>query len=380
MLLRIVLSRSDRRRSGFTLIELLVVIAIIAILVALLLPAVQQAREAARRTQCKNQLKQFALGLHNYADVYQRFPAGAGGPSVANTRLGPFVGLLPFIDESALYNMISSPQTFGENSFIAFGATPYDETYHPWRAQYQIKGMRCPSDSPKGEVVRGVTFASTSYAFCSGDHVTGTATPPTGGNSAPQREYQKRGIFGWQSYTPIRNITDGTSNTILISERCFPRGEDRSIFGHTAEAISQMSQRPAKCLEQVSKSTREFLPTVTLLTYPASVVDLANRPRRTAGTRAYDGAPIYTGFNTVLPPNSPSCVASDANSAGVFSAQSWHVGGVQAAFADGSVRFISENIDAGDSGAIEVLTSGPSPYGIWGALGSMNGGEVIGTY
>ncbi len=98
---------------GFTLVELLVVIAIIGILVGLLLPAVQSAREAARRMQCTNQLKQFGLGLHNYADVSKKFPAGSGGPQHAGNRLNAMVGLLPYIEETNLYNMINSPQTFG---------------------------------------------------------------------------------------------------------------------------------------------------------------------------------------------------------------------------------------------------------------------------
>ncbi|HUP80256.1 MAG TPA: DUF1559 domain-containing protein, partial [Pirellula sp.] len=95
-----------RRKSGFTLVELLVVIAIIGILVGLLLPAVQAAREAARRMQCTNQLKQFGLALHNYADVYKKFPAGSAGPSYSGNRLNAMVGLLPFVEESALYNMV----------------------------------------------------------------------------------------------------------------------------------------------------------------------------------------------------------------------------------------------------------------------------------
>ncbi len=126
-----------RQRTGFTLVELLVVIAIIGILVGLLLPAVQAAREAARRMQCTNSLKQFGLALHNYASTYKRFPAGSGGtqagnPNGNNSRINAMVGLLPFIEESALYNMIQSPQTFGTVTYQPGGPAPWDANYDLW--------------------------------------------------------------------------------------------------------------------------------------------------------------------------------------------------------------------------------------------------------
>lgn len=97
----------------------------------------------------------------------------------------------------------------------------------------------------------------------------------------------------------------------------------------------------------------------------------------TGGTMAYCGAPYaWSGFNTMLPPNSPSCLVGNVNTFGVFAPQSWHPGGVNSVFADGSVRFISETINAGNPAAPESL-SGPSPYGVWGAFGTMCGGEVV---
>ena len=354
------------RRTGFTLVELLVVIAIIGILVGLLLPAVQAAREAARRMQCTNQLKQFGLALHNYADTYKKFPAGSGGsgaptgqghPFSNNNRINAMVGLLPFVEESALYNRIQSPQTFGTFNFNPGGSSPWDSNYELWGSQFQVKGMNCPSDSPVGDPRggrwAGGAAATTSYSFCHGDHMTGIRD---------QGAYQRRGLFGTRSYAGFQNITDGTSNTMAISERCFPKG-DRSVFGHTVENLVGLPTNPSLCLAQANRATRDFLPTATLSVY------------RTGGTRAYDGMPIYTGFNAILPPNTPSCLIGNINTHGVMTAQSWHTGGVNVVFGDGSVRFIADSIDAGSSSSPEVL-SGPSPYGVWGALGTINGGEV----
>ena len=342
-------------RRGFTLVELLVVIAIIGVLVALLLPAVQAAREAARRTQCINQMRQFGLALHNYMDTFKNLPAGSGGTPASGNRLNPNIGLLMFVEGTALYDIISSSQTFGGTTFQPFGAQPWNQNYDPWGKAFQVKGMHCPSDVPVGDPRGGRTgtMASTSYAFCVGDHVTGTGD---------QHAYQDRGLFGTRSYASFRNITDGTSNTLAMSEKCFPKSS-RSIFGHTVENLPGLQTNPALCLAQADRGTGNYLPSATLSVY------------RTGGTRAYDGMPIYTGFNTVLPPNSPSCQIGNVNTVGVMTSQSWHPGGVNSCFADGSIRFINQNIDGGNAGAAERL-SGPSPYGVWGALGTINGGEA----
>ncbi len=354
----------NRRSRGFTLVELLVVIAIIGILVGLLLPAVQAAREAARRMQCTNSLKQLGLALHNYASTYKKFPAGSGGTSTGNpngnnNRINAMIGLLAYIEEGGLYNMIHSPQTFGAVTYKPGGPAPWDANYDLWGGQFQVKNLNCPSDSPLGDNRggrwAGGRAATTSYSFCHGDHMTGIQD---------QGAYQRRGMFGTRSYAGFQNITDGTSNTMAVSERCFSQGAGRSLFGRTMESLAGVNLNPALCLAQVNRATRQWLPTVTTLS-----------GYYTGGTRAYDGMPIYTGFNAILAPNSPSCLIGNINSRGVMSAQSWHTGGVNVVFADGSVRFISESIDAGNSGLPESL-SGPSPYGVWGALATINGGET----
>ena len=131
--------RLNQLRAGFTLVELLVVIAIIGILVALLLPAVQAAREAARRMQCTNNQKQVGLALHSYHDVYKKLPPRIGGSYWTNnwTPSG-IMRLLPFIEQDPLYQQISSPQTYGGTTFIPFNVVSYDMNYLPWKAKIPV--------------------------------------------------------------------------------------------------------------------------------------------------------------------------------------------------------------------------------------------------
>jgi prepilin-type N-terminal cleavage/methylation domain-containing protein/prepilin-type processing-associated H-X9-DG protein len=345
-----------RNQRAFTLVELLVVIAIIGVLVALLLPAVQMARESARRVQCFNNMRQWGLALHNYMDSLTNLPAGSGGTPQNEKRINPNHGLMMFSENSNLYEQISTVQTFGAVTYPAFGPQPWIADYDLYGKAFQVKAMHCASDVPVGDPRGGRTgaLASTSYAFCYGDHVTGTTL------NGP---YQNRGLFGFDRYIGFRQITDGTSNTLAMSEKCFPKG-DRSTFGHTVENLPGLQTNPALCLAQAMRSPKQYLPTATLSSY------------RTGGTRAYDGMPVYTGFTCVLPPNSPSCQVGNVNTVGVLSAQSWHPGGVNSCFADGSIRFINENIDAGNPGTPETLGAGASPYGVWGAFGTINGGEA----
>ncbi|UUO07628.1 DUF1559 domain-containing protein [Blastopirellula sp. J2-11] len=351
---------ASRDRQGFTLVELLVVIAIIGVLIALLLPAVQQAREAARRLQCNNNLKQWGLALHNYHDTHGVFPPRAGGTgtysptSVSNTnrtRLSGFVSLLPFIEQPALWDSI-------------YGGTP-SMGENPWRASFtpftaNLVALRCPSDSFDPDAS---SIGQSNYTFCGGDSnaYMRVDDDPTG--SSP------RGVFGHETHIGFRDITDGTSNTILMSELVRPISPHTKGYGN-APTDNPHGQAPLNCLAAYDRTTKTY--SATIESAPGS-----GTGGRFPGARWTDGAARYTGFNTILPPNGPSCGRGGAHQyGGIYTASSRHPGGVLVLMGDGSAHFVSETIDTGDLGYSAEVTSGASPYGVWGALGSKSGGEV----
>lgn len=340
---------SDRR--GFTLVELLVVIAIIGILVGLLLPAVQAAREAARRMQCSNNLKQMGLAILNYESTYKRLPAANAGSGCRNSgacptnttgraRISGLVFMMPFMEQANLYGQYSAANS------AAWSGAAYWST--------QVPTLLCPSDVQFRPVTN---IAIANYNFCGGDAATLMCSVDELGDGRNCR--RPRGIFGEFSFAPLSSITDGTSNTIAMSEHTTPTGA--LTMGRAAVVGGGATDTPAFCRTQFVN--RQYIVAV-------------NTDVGTRGGRWSDGAALFTRFNTMVPPNGPSCM--EANNhwlGGMYTASSNHTGGVMVVYADGSVHFISQNIDAGNQGLPQVL-NGPSPYGVWGALGTRDAGEV----
>lgn len=362
------------QRRGFTLVELLVVIAIIGVLVGLLLPAVQAAREAARRMSCTNQLKQLGLAVHNYHDTFQSLPAacagtGAGadfgnyttyGPTGTSAfRLSGFFGLLPFIEQQALYELSASRN---------FSPGPWVDVADRTAPQYQkVSSFLCPSDGNAANSNRGTR----NYVMSMGDWAMQH-------HDALRNEPNPRGPFNITRQQGVgfaydfASIVDGLSNTVGFSERIVGqsmgevKGGFASVAGLFPGATTGTALLPIVPLNCKNAAVNQFL-----FTSPASG-DLGGR---TWG----DGSFVCTGFNTILGPNSYSCVAAGTASQEGRNIQpptSNHTGGCNVTMLDGSVRFVTDSINTGNL-ALGLVKAGNSNYGVWGAMGSRGGKETI---
>jgi prepilin-type N-terminal cleavage/methylation domain-containing protein len=359
-----IMPRTSRR--AFTLVELLVVIAIIGILIALLLPAVQAAREAARRSQCNNNLKQLGLASQNYHDTWKKFTYGHGGWNNPSNRCGDFTGfitLLPFMEQQPLWNQIvNQAQLVAPNPWEA---SPAASTFAPWLTQ--IEGFLCPSSpNPPNNIMghRSYHLSAGTSVFC----YYRLNVPTTGMYGYWRTSNAVPCDVGSSTQRGISDILDGTSNTIAISEKALGDTKSKSIMGMGAQQISGASLEPP-----ATGGTGN--PTICLATATGGnyIVPVATNA---TGERWPMGHPYWGLFNTILPPNSPTCYGTknDPSAAnGVFPPTSYHPGGVLGAMADGSVRFITEGIDCGSYGLAPSLS-----FGVWGAMGTINGGESMG--
>lgn len=319
-----------RTKHGFTLIELLVVIAIIAILVALLLPAVQQAREAARRSSCKNNLKQLALAMHNYHDTHSCFPMGALAHGLNNhskptgdffpERMSWMPMILPFIEQGPLYD----------------AATPYLTTRRSSDLPSDIMNtvidtLTCPSDpnSPKTTEVHGTgdNPPDRNDGFC-GNYL------GCGGNrdfeTYNNRSKNMRGMFFYLSKVRFRDVVDGTSSTVFL-------GEVNVVKETNSGSHRDWRGRYWRADHLSSMFTTRFPPNTTI----------ADTLRTCEVSTSLSYAPCQQSTNE-----------QD------IAMRSRHRGGAQCALADGTVKFISDNIDTG----------------MWNALGSRDGEETVGEF
>ncbi len=325
------------RRSAFTLIELLVVIAIIAVLISLLLPAVQQAREAARRSQCKNNLKQIGLALHNYLDALSVFPpANCYGVGNSAASWSMQARILPYLDAANLQNLIDFKSSYSTQGNVT---------------QTRVPTFMCPSevkDTARVQAAPAATHYPLNYGLNRG--VWFVWNPMTAQNGP--------GAFGVNTRYTAADFTDGLSNTIGLSEIKayqvnYKGGSAGLASGSTTPSIS------------------------TVLGYAA-----AGTVSATGHTEWVDGKIHETCFTATFTPNTDLIVGTDdvdyisatekapvtSGTADITNAavvsRSYHVGVVNAMLMDGSVRSISENISTT----------------VWQDLCTRNGGEVVGEF
>jgi prepilin-type N-terminal cleavage/methylation domain-containing protein/prepilin-type processing-associated H-X9-DG protein len=375
-------------RRGFTLIELLVVIAIIAVLIALLLPAVQSAREAARRAQCTNNLKQVGLAFMNYESAVGSFspttilvpcpntvgsfngPASGKSCGGFESSFSAFARSLPFMEQSPLYNTINWDWTYSDppNTTIEFTTLSF---------------LYCPSDPGDhydDASMGGTLDATTSYGTCDGDwyvwSVNWTTPPYTAGP-------MNRSLFGPNYARRIAMVTDGMSNTLMASEGYIGHAQMRSCGTTPAP--------PSDPVTGTYTFTNIPLPgphSAAALAYQIANCSTGTGKVKAGGpighTRWANGGVYYSGFTTAMPPNQTVSTISratgtadagrnipmdwdwvDENDGGPtymsLSASSYHAGGVNALFADGSVHFVKNSINP--------VT--------WYSLGTIAGGEVV---
>jgi prepilin-type N-terminal cleavage/methylation domain-containing protein/prepilin-type processing-associated H-X9-DG protein len=338
-----------RNRTAFTLVELLVVIAIIGILVSLLLPAVQAAREAGRRSQCVNNVKQIVLALQNYHDVHRVLPFGKGAsypaPAPVYARWSQHAMILPMIEQQVLYSSINfsfPPETPGMGGVINFmPAYSNPSGVNAVACRTRVPTFLCPSDrSPSDPTWPGVN----NYAANQGSWLCDrNDTPPPAGSVAPNET--QTGIMYFLSAVRFGDVQDGLSNTAFFSEKIRGPG--------FPEPRSDMFVIPP----QTSL--------VGTFTTCSSINPLTATPLTSKwGWSWVMGENCCTSYNHVATPNSYTCggtgfVGSMTNMAMQVSPNSWHGSGVNVAMGDGSVRFVPDSVD---------LT-------VWRALGTRRGGE-----
>lgn len=365
----------NRQRRGFTLIELLVVIAIIAILIALLLPAVQQARESARRAQCKNNLKQLGIAIHNYHDVHNTTPlhmhraAHDYGGTGNSGNLSWYFGLLPYMEQTNAFNFLPSGSTGSDYSWsgIVDGTTELGQM-----ARVKVPGFVCPSEYVVNNIVPGL--ANFNYVANAGPPR--QLALPGSGPSSRSRGFISHSrmnpsgpgttncsgsmLDGSNNFVRFRDIRDGLSNTAALSESLVNDGsgnsdDPRRNLNYTN---GQLIQTPGTYIGDVVNNGM------------SSYVNWQEWSQYKGCTWLYTSSWEKHLYNHVFPPNSISipgyntdwfrCSEAD----GAITATSPHTGGVHVCMADGAVRFVSENIN----------------LQIWWAIGTRADREVIGEY
>ena len=381
----------DREKPGFTLIELLVIITIICVLLGLLIPAIQSARGAARRTQCSNTMKQYMTAVHGYEAAHKVLPSGCSGMGKVAPLLGVSVMILPYIDQMPRFEVITKYANSDELQPLAVGglnlgsgSTKADVEFRvAMKNMGNIPEFLCPADDNSTQLTNTyepkddpLFMPRSNIMPCSGDGIDNNGLRIVilvlPGPDLSPADIDSRGLFMQSTSKKIADCTDGASNTIAISETATTArdtGGGREVKGGVNDYVPNL----VECLNAYEPDTFRK--------------NLANPYNKSARGLLFLLGSSDNRCTTVLPPNTPSCYLERHSirqnfAFGVFPPNSNHVGGVNCGFLDGSVHFITDKInylsDGTDLLSVDLKNeSGPSPYGVWGALGTPSGGEVV---
>lgn len=349
------------RRRGFTLIELLAVIAIMSVLISLLLPAVQQAREAARRTQCKNNLKQLGLALHNYEGSFGVFPMNGG-----STGFSPQARILPYVDQGNLQNLID----YSLKVYTGPGGSQVpNPVFVPIFAQ-TIPLLLCPSDPAPSQITASLGSPAQPYVMAGNNYMASTGS---GTGTHYDDRSRTDGMFWINSNTKISDATDGMSSTVIMSESIRGDGTDATLpagttppFPYTKllSAGSGTSPGTGPGYSSLGGGWPSPLVNPDLMSVLAVQTNWKGSPagngRGTSWLRGLAHNVCTNGYN------SPNSRAPDTtlHGTGFFGPRSHHLGGAHVLFGDGNVRFLSDSIN----------------IAIHRAIHSRNGGEVVGEF
>jgi prepilin-type N-terminal cleavage/methylation domain-containing protein/prepilin-type processing-associated H-X9-DG protein len=350
------------KRRGFTLIELLVVIAIIAVLIALLLPAVQAAREAARRVACVNNMKQLGLALHNYHDVVGSFPMGASlaayaapGQYSAKQNFSCLAAMLPQLGETAIFNAINfSWGCEDSNTILCY-------YINATGTNVKINEFCCPSDPNAGVPDHNNTPNTCNYYGSIGT----TMNLYNNTTSVATLNQPSTGIFTWESSYGVRDVIDGTSNTIAFAEGLV--GNQSYALGGKRIGLTSVTGIPTAALVLDGSANQANTMAAIAACDKAWQTKTGGSLDNQRGENWAHGCQDMTLFNTIVTPNhnNDTWLNCGYTSSGAMStlsnSDSFHPGGVNVTMADGSVKFIKDSIN----------------QRTWWTLGTKSNGEVI---